>query len=286
MRHRSSGLGIVCLIAALATGPAASAQEAASPAGPDTAAASVGVSAADSTVQVSAGSTSGERWDLSRCIATALQKNGDVRGAAARTAQARGSALRAWSGVLPSISTNVSYSQIRPDKQSSFRGVLSDTLPDSTVQISSVYAPKNRYYSVGGSVDMNILSLPAYAEKRRQDLLQGSAEWGEAETRNTIVFDVKQRYFELLKAARLAQVSRDSEKLARDEEARSEALLQVGSVARGDLLKARARRAQTQLDRISAENQVKVARARLAQVMGLPPSTPLEVQELLDENVP
>jgi len=224
-----------------------------------------------------------ERWSLARCIETGLERSGDSRAAHARTVQARGSALRAWSGILPTVSTDLSYSQTRPDKRSAVRGFAdADPLaPPDTLLL----APKSEFYSVGGSVGMNILSVPAITEKRRQDILKGGAAHSEAEARNGVAFSVKQRYFELVKAIRLAQVSRESERLARDEETRSEALFQVGTVAKGDVLKARARRAQTQLDRISATNQVDLARARLSQTMGLDPGTPVEIEEALDENV-
>jgi outer membrane protein len=59
----------------------------------------------------------------------------------------------------------------------------------------------------------------------------------------------------------------------------------VGSVARGDLLKARARRAQTQLERIKAYNQVQIQTERLKQVVGVPPSTPLAPEPILEEGV-
>jgi outer membrane protein TolC len=97
-----------------------------------------------------------------------------------------------------------------------------------------------------------------------------------------VVFQVKRQYFTLLKAERLAQVSRETERLARDEEARSEALHEVGTVARGDVLKARARRAQTQLDRIRAYNQVQIQAERLKQIVGVPASTPMAVEPILE----
>lgn len=249
----------------------------------DTASARAAVRA-DTSGLVSAPAASGaERWSLARCIAVALERSGDSRAAHARTVQARGSALRAWSGILPSVSTEVSYSQTRPDKRSAIRGFAdadANAPPDTLL-----LAPKSEFYSVGGTASMNILSIPAITEKRRQDLLKGGAQHGEAEARNTVAFTVKQRYFELVKAIRLAQVSRESERLARDEETRSEALFTVGTVARGDVLKARARRAQTQLDRISATNQVEIARAKLSQSMGVDPGTAIEIEESLDENV-
>ena len=51
------------------------------------------------------------------------------------------------------------------------------------------------------------------------------------------------------------------------------------------MLKARARRATTQLDRIRAENQVEIQRSRLKQVIGLKPGMPLAIETNLDEHV-
>ena len=58
----------------------------------------------------------GERWSLARCIDAALRQNGDVRVARARTRQASGSALSAWSGILPSLDVSASRSRFWPDK--------------------------------------------------------------------------------------------------------------------------------------------------------------------------
>ena len=58
----------------------------------------------------------GERWSLTRCVQTALEKNADIRVAHARSRQASGTALSAWRGILPSVTTDASYTQIRPDK--------------------------------------------------------------------------------------------------------------------------------------------------------------------------
>jgi outer membrane protein len=236
------------------------------------------------TMLVATGGTGAERWTLERCVATALRQSGNSRAARARTSQAGGAAMAAWRGLLPTISGDLAYSQSRPDKLSGLRGTIYDST--NTTPLYNILLSRADYYSARGSVDMNLLSLPAIAEKRRQDILHGGAMAGEAEARNTVAFRVKQQYFELLKAVRLAQVSRESEQLAHDEEARSEALFQVGTVARGDVLKARARRAQTQLDRISAASQVDIQRSKLKQVMGVPPGTPMDIEETLGEQVP
>ena len=47
----------------------------------------------------------GERWSLARAVAAALEGSVDARAAHARTLQARGSALSAWSGIRFSASS-------------------------------------------------------------------------------------------------------------------------------------------------------------------------------------
>ena len=225
----------------------------------------------------------GERWSLARCVETALRQNGDVLVARARTRQASGSALSAWSGILPSLSVAGSRSRFWPDKQNNTQFVPVQQ-GDSTVLVE-VSLSRSDETDLDATAQTNLISVPSWMEKRRRDRLHEGARWSEAETRNTVAFRVKQQYFNLLKAERLAAVSRESELLARDEERRSEALFEVGTVARGDVLKARARRAQTQLDRIRAYNQVQIQTARLKQVIGLPPETSIAVEPILEEGV-
>jgi len=273
--HRAA-LGVLTLLAAAA---ALAAPALAQPAAP---------AAAPDTMVAATGQPGAERWTLARCITTALERGGDARAARARTGQAKGAATAAWGGLLPNLSGGLSYGQSRPDRVAglvSTFAITDTTQPGDPTYQYDLLLDRREDYSATASLDMNLFNLPAYAEKQRQNRLSRGAVLGEAETRNTVAFNVKRQYFELLKAARLAQVSRESEKLSRDEETRSEALFQVGTVARGDVLKARARRAQTQLDRIRAENQVEVQRSRLKQVMGVPPGTAFEIEEIMEEGV-
>ncbi len=221
----------------------------------------------------------GERWTLARAIAAALESNVDARSAHARSLEATGSALSAWSGILPSLTGNLSYNHSIPDKRRSTY-VVGDTSGTKTFLVKRAQSEV-----ASAAVQSNLFSVPAWSEKRRQDLLSRSARESEAEARNGVVFAVKEQYFALVKAERLAEVSRESERLARDEESRAQALFDVGTVARGDVLKARARRATTQLDRIRAVNQVEIQRSKLKQVIGLKPETPLAIETRLDESV-
>ncbi len=270
----------ILVAVALAAGHAPAAAQSAPPPGGTAPAASdtvrlAPVTPAESLLVVLTGSP-GEPWSLTRCIQTALQYNSDVLVAYARTRQASGSALSAWSGIIPSLTTDASLGQTRPDKFSSFRGVtVNDTLYTGLLK-------QTNSGSVGASLSSNIISVPAIKEKQRRDALRSGSNSDEAETRNQVVFLVKQQYFELLKADRLAQVARDTERLARDEETRAEALFQVGTVAKGDVLKARARRASTQADRLQAESQAEIAASKLRQVLGVASAPRIAAEPLSD----
>ncbi len=219
----------------------------------------------------------GERWSLSRCVQTALEQNADIRVAHARSRQASGSALGSWSGIIPSLTTEASYTQIRPDKA---RSQLFD--PSGTFLGVNT---RQEFTTLSATASSNVISAPSIGEKRRRDHLHLGSEFDEIETRNQVVYQVKQQYFILLKADRLAQVARETEKLARDEETRADALFQVGTVARGDVLKARARRATTQGDRLKAEIQVDIQAAKLGQIIGVRPGQRIAPDPRIEEGI-
>jgi len=131
----------------------------------------------------------GERWTLARAVAAALEGSVDARAAHARTVQARGSALSAWSGILPSLTGNLIYNHTIPDSRNSFYVVQVDS---STTASFLVKRQQQKIASAG--VTTNLFSVPAWSEKRRQDLLSRSASASEAEARNGVVYAVKQQY--------------------------------------------------------------------------------------------
>ena len=228
----------------------------------------------------------GEIWTLARCIQTALTQNAQVVAARAGTQRASGSALAAWNGIIPSLTADATYDQSRRTNTTTpFGSPFSalDTLGNPVTGFGIF--EKQETGAISASLSSNIISGPAIGEKKRRDHLSGAAQSDEAEVRNSVVYQVKSQYFALLKADRLAVVARDTERLARDEETRAEALFSVGTVARGDVLKARARRATTQADRLRAENQVQIQAARLKRVLGISAGTSLAVEPILDQGV-
>ena len=204
-----AALTLPCMVLSLLWGPAARAQTTA----PDTAT-TLPVPAEIPSWLTQAQGAPADRWSLEKCIATALDRNIDARTARAQTEQAKGTSLGAWSGILPSLTGNMGASRIVPDKQSSFRGLTVDSVLFGDNLPHETFATRTEYLQAGATLGTNIISVPSWKEKNRRDHLKRGAVEGEAETRNGVVYVVKQQYFTLLKAQRLADVSRESERLA------------------------------------------------------------------------
>jgi outer membrane protein TolC len=95
------------------------------------------------------------------------------------------------------------------------------------------------------------------------------------------VLDVKRQFYVVVQQVRLALVADAALKLSRDNERRVRALFEVGSVARNDLLRARVSTSQSELDSLTAHQQVVVQRDLLASLLGIPEAQMGEVDTAL-----
>jgi outer membrane protein TolC len=85
-----------------------------------------------------------------------------------------------------------------------------------------------------------------------------------------ITATVIRSYYNLVRTRMLATVAEESVESARQNLERTEALLEVGSATRADVLKAKVRHSNTKLDLIRAQNQVELARTDLTAVLNMP----------------
>jgi outer membrane protein TolC len=84
-----------------------------------------------------------------------------------------------------------------------------------------------------------------------------------------ITATVIRAYYNLVRFERLTTVAEESVNQAKQSLDRTEALLEVGSATRADLLKAKVQHSNTKLDLIRATNQVKIAKEELIAVLNL-----------------
>jgi outer membrane protein TolC len=103
-----------------------------------------------------------------------------------------------------------------------------------------------------------------------------------------ITAQVIRSYYNLVRYRRLTVVAEESVEQAEQNLERTEALLEVGSATRADVLKARVRHSNTRLDLIRATNAVEIAQEELLAVLNIDDPHGLSVDTTLamDMNVP
>lgn len=210
---------------------------------------------------------------VEECVSIALSRSPALGVAQAQVQSAEGVRLSRWSGVLPRVSAGTSAGKIHSNNQRSVRDI---GLGPQEIRYPSADLDS---YGYDLTANLTVLDWSSWRGLQASGSDIASARAGEESSRETVAYNVRRQYYEYLRSIKLAGVAREAEELARRQLERTEALFDLGSVTRGDVLSARVEVAQTELNRISAENSVAVQRARLAREMGLPVDAPLEIVE-------
>jgi outer membrane protein len=192
-------------------------------------------------------------------VKIALEKSTSVVQANASVLSARGGMWSAYSGVLPRVSASYSRGAIgaSPGFDYSYSG---------TGRISgswSILSPGN---------------IAAWSSEKRA---MKSALLSRDDVRAQVVLDTKQQFYEVVRAMHLARVNAQGLKLARDDERRVRALYEVGSVSKSELLRARVRTSQAELDSLTADHSVTAQRIQLAEFIGIPEASLGDVDSTL-----
>jgi outer membrane protein len=225
-------------------------------------------------VCVGAAEPPGERpLTVDECVAMALDRNLTLAVAKAGTRGAQGSRLASFAGVLPSVSAGASAGRTHSNNQRSRREYFGTT--------AEVLSPSYDINSYGYelSAGMSLLNWSSWKRLSASGAQLAEARAAEEAAREGVVYSVRRQYYEYLKAIKLAGVARDAEALSRGQLERTQAMFDLGSVTRGDVLSARVDLVQNELARITAENREQVERSRLATELGLPADAPVRIVE-------
>jgi outer membrane protein TolC len=136
----------------------------------------------------------------------------------------------------------------------------------STSLVQKLISPSDWYRFRAAGSDLNVA---------RQSLRGSRAE---------LVYQVRQAYFLLVRSILLEQVTTEALTVSEAQASRSQAMFDVGSVARSDVLQAGVNRAGAERDEINARNGIEQQRALLAALMGANVEQPLEVQTDMTES--
>ncbi len=200
-----------------------------------------------------------------QAVKLALQKNTSVIGAEASVLSARSGLWSAYSEMVPNVSGtyDVRNTRLNPkgDLQTFQLGAQLLTFRTRSSEET------DRSPSLVGS--WSILSLSNLSNFSSARNAMTGARLNRQATRNDIALDARRLFYGVVRAIKLSEVSNSALKLARDDERRVRALFEVGSVSKSDLLKARVRTAQSQLDSLVSTNGIVSSRISLGTLVGV-----------------
>ncbi len=197
-------------------------------------------------------------------VKIALQKSSTVIQSEASVLTARSGLWSAYSRVLPTVTGDMT-------RNGSFTGESNGSqVFGSSVQPPSSTFDQERYigsYGLSGRWPVFSPSALVGLSAARQGMR--AANLGSRATRADVRLETRRQFYAVVKAMHLARVTSQSLRLSRDDERRVRALFEVGSVSKSDLLKARVRTAQSQLDSLLSDHAVITQRLALATQLGL-----------------
>ncbi|MDM7916905.1 MAG: TolC family protein, partial [Candidatus Eisenbacteria bacterium] len=211
---------------------------------------------------------------VDQAVDEALRNNPGLAAAAYDLKAARGTRLSSYSAVLPSISLQTQYSQTtsrygEPRVDPFTNRIITSETDDS--------------YSLSGSVSQPIISPSDWYSVSAAGASLAASRQTFRIARQDVILTVRQQFFNLVGAIRLQQVAAEALSVAEEQLRRSQALFDLGSVARSDVLQAQVNRATAERDEIAARNRVEQERAFLATLLGRPVTEEIDVTTDLPE---
>jgi len=208
-------------------------------------------------------------------VQMALQKNPTVLSAEQNIKLAGGALTSARSVILPNLSLTQNYAHTNS------RSERAKIDPNTGAITAGSFNLEN--YNGGLRLTQSLIDFSGWAGIRSAKAGLESATGSTSATRATVALQAYTQFYTVLKAIKLTTVARQSVQLAQDQLKRTQALFELGSVAKGDVLKQQVQVSQSQLDEINARTAIEVERARLVSFLGLEPTTKLEIDTTLTE---
>lgn len=220
---------------------------------------------------------------LAQCIEIAMNRNSQVLIAQRQVESAEATAFSSWSGIMPQINASILNSN---------RSISGDRIFQQNVPVGLNPDGSVRYDRRVSVQQGNSLSSFSSGVSLSQPIYDGGRWWYNIKqarqsvqvsslnvdtTERTVALNVKQQCYTLLKAIRLQQVLEEQVKLTEEQLKRSESMYEIGSVAKIDVLQARAALGNAKIDRLRQEQAVLQARAALNTVLGMDVNAPIDV---------
>lgn len=193
--------------------------------------------------------------EVDDCVKIALEHHPSIQSAMSNADIYKSKIAQAWANYFPTFSAGLSYS--RNDMQ-----MANFAFP--TQKYDMFYAP---------TLSGNMLLFDFGKTKAQADLAKRtyeSAQYSLQTSINTVIYNVKQSYYNLLFAQQQVQVYEDTVKDYTLHLEQAKAYYDIGSKAKIDVLTAEYNLGNAKLNLIKAKNTLKIAYVQLSNAMGMP----------------
>ncbi len=203
-----------------------------------------------------------------QCVQIAYQQSPSLVQARATVTVASAGKQSAWSALVPQVSGQGSYSKTGPITKGYF------------ISSKGQLTPYNgALYSGSLSATQTLFSVGQFAQVAQANKAFEGAKAGEVGARQLLAYNVKQAYYNLVKARKTVEADQTALEQSAEQEKVTAEMKRVGSAALVDLLQVQVQLSQSKTNLLTAQNAEAVARADLCQVMGVDVNTPIEVIE-------
>lgn len=213
---------------------------------------------------------------LDECIALALERHPSIGAADSGIEAGRARIGQARSGYLPQLSGDWSTNR-QKSSFSSRTGGPSDTAGGAVSQQNAFDFHQGSLTLSQTLFDFGQTFAAIRAAQARTDSLAADADT----TRQQVVLEVKQSYFGLLAARRLADVAEQTVRSNEQQLAQARGRNEVGFAPRLDVTRSEVQLASAELDRLTARNNVSVAEVTLQNALGVDGPLALEIEDVL-----
>jgi len=213
-----------------------------------------------------------ERKTLDECIEIALRQQPTLKAAAATVVAARERVWQTASAYLPQLAANYEAKRRQQSSSSATGGTgggKAETFP---------------FYSTGVTLAQVLFDFGQILEFTHAAQASAEAVAADAETQHdAVVFNVRQAYFALLQAYRLRDVAEETVTQNQKHLELAEGRHDVGLAPRFDVTNAQVQVATAELNRVTARNNVSLARETLRYAMGLMGPLEFDIVDSLEQ---
>ena len=210
-------------------------------------------------------------FSLKDCINIAIEYNPSIKSSIYNEQAYKSKIGQAWANYFPEISAGLDVS--RASNRYSGRNI-----PFQNMSYTMGYVP---------SVSADMLIFDFGKTKAIADYAKRTYESKQEETKeniNSIVYNIKYAYFNILFAQAQVNVYEDTVKDYEMQLAQAQAFYDIGKKAKIDVVTADYNLGKAKLNLVKAKNVLQVARVQLSQIMGIPEYTNYELSDELALN--